>query len=223
MASQQAPPSLAGGLRAAAVAEPPTGAGQAGGTGEGGAPAFASGAGAPGQPESVASAPVPEEPSPPISGPLLGEAEPTALEVPSIGLRTDGLVPLGLMSDGSMEVPADYDRAGWYRHGPTPGELGPAVLAGHVDSAAEGPAVFFRLAELSPGAEVLVTRADGQTAVFAVERVEQYPKDEFPTQRVYGDIDHAGLRLITCGGAFDPATGHYRDNIVVYARLADVR
>ncbi|MDN5751557.1 MAG: class F sortase [Pseudonocardia sp.] len=125
--------------------------------------------------------------------------------------------------DGSLEVPRDYALAGWYRPGPTPGEAGPAVVVGHVDSAADGPAVFFRLGELRPGAEVLVERADGRTAVFAVDRAARYPKDEFPTREVYGPTDHAALRLITCGGDFDAASGHYRDNIVAFARLVDVR
>lgn len=98
-----------------------------------------------------------------------------------------------------------------------------AVLADHVDSRAGGPAVFFRLGELTVGDEVLIGRADGSTAVFAVERVARYPKDAFPTLEVYGDTDHAALRLITCGGAFDRATGHYVDNVVAFARLTDVR
>lgn len=146
-----------------------------------------------------------------------------SVAVPSIGATSPELVSLGLHPDGSLEVPQDFDLAGWYRHGPSPGELGPAVIAGHVDSAVDGPAVFFRLAELQRGAEILITRADGTVAVFLVERVEQYPKDDFPTVEVYGGTDHAALRLITCGGGFDSSTGHYRDNIVAYARLAAVR
>ncbi|MDK3255511.1 class F sortase [Blastococcus capsensis] len=161
--------------------------------------------------------------APAVVGPVLPEAEPVSVTVPSVGMVTPPLVSLGLNPDGSLEVPEDYDVAGWYRGGPTPGELGPAVIAGHVDSAAGGPAVFFRLAELQPGAEILVERADGTTAVFAVDRVARYPKDAFPTTEVYGDTDHAALRLITCGGSFDRASGSYRDNVVVYARLADVR
>jgi sortase (surface protein transpeptidase) len=117
-------------------------------------------------------------------------------------------------------VPApgpDYDRAGWYRYSPVPGALGPAVIAGHVDSAAVGPSVFFRLSSLRPGDTALVTRTDGSVAEFAVDGVRRYPKGQFPTELVYGDTDHAALRLITCGGAF--ANGHYFDNIVVRASL----
>ena len=179
---------------------------------------------APSPPSAVpGAAPGPVAPAPAVVGEVLGEAEPLSVTVPSVGLVTPPLQSLGLLADGSLEVPQDYDVAGWYRGGPTPGELGPAVVAGHVDSAAEGPAVFFRLAELRPGAEILVDRADGTTAVFAVDRVAQYPKDAFPTAEVYGDTDHAALRLITCGGSFDRASGSYRDNIVVFARLAAVR
>ncbi len=97
--------------------------------------------------------------------------------------------------------------------------MGPAILLGHVDSAAEGPSVFFRLGELKPGDAVLVERADGSTARFTVDEVKRYPKEKFPTDLVYGDIDHAGLRILTCGGAFDDSTGHYLDNIVVFASL----
>lgn len=172
-------------------------------------------------PSPVPSAAAPAQPV--VSGPVLPESRPVAVSVPSIGARSPQVVDLGLQSDRTMEVPADFDLAGWYVHGPTPGELGPAVLAGHVDSAEGGPAVFFRLGELQPGAEVLVERADGSTAVFAVDRVERYAKDDFPTLEVYGDTDHAALRLITCGGAFDDATGHYLDNVVAYAHLVDVR
>jgi hypothetical protein len=88
-----------------------------------------------------------------------------------------------------------------------------------VDSAAEGPSVFYRLGELQPGDRVSVTRADGSVADFIVDEVRRYPKDSFPTELVYGDIDHAGLRILTCGGAFDAAAGHYVDNIVVFATL----
>jgi sortase (surface protein transpeptidase) len=145
-----------------------------------------------------------------------------SVTIPSIGARSPELVPLGLQPAGSIEVPQDFDLAAWFRHGPTPGEPGPAVIVGHVDSAEDGPAVFFRLTELDPGAEVLVERADGRTAVFTVERVAQYRKDEFPTLEVYGNTDRAELRLITCGGTFDSSSGQYRGNVVAYARLVDV-
>jgi sortase (surface protein transpeptidase) len=151
----------------------------------------------------------------------MDRSQPVELRIPSIGVIST-LQHLGQAADGSLEVPAPgprYNDAAWYKHSPTPGELGPAVLLGHVDSAADGPSVFFRLGELEPGDRVSVERADGATAVFTVDRVRRYSKDDFPTSLVYGDIDHAGLRILTCGGAFDDSTGHYLDNIVVFASL----
>ena len=149
----------------------------------------------------------------------LSRSRPLTLSIPSLGLDRSPLVRLGKEPDGSLEVPSDYDRAGWFAPGPAPGQFGPAVLAGHVDSQ-DGPAVFHRLSELRPGAIVDVARADGRTARFAVDKVERYAKDRFPTVAVYGDTTHrAELRLITCGGRFDSGTGHYTDNVVVYAHL----
>ena len=156
-----------------------------------------------------------------VVGPILLASKPVTLVIPSIDVQSS-LLHLGLAADGSLEVPSvgpDYDRAAWYRYSPTPGSLGPAVLLGHVDSAAGGPSVFFRLGELRPGDRVSIARADGSVASFVVDEVHRYPKDRFPTELVYGDIDHAGLRIVTCGGAFDGSTGHYLDNIVVFASL----
>lgn len=141
--------------------------------------------------------------------------------MPAIGVDS-ALQPLGLTPDGVLEVPAAGFPAGWYMGAPTPGELGPAVLAGHVDWAGEH-AVFAELHRLRPGDEVLVTRQDGRVAVFRVSRVGQFAKDAFPTEDVYGNLDHSGLRLITCGGSFDRSVGSYRDNVVVHAALAGVR
>lgn len=147
----------------------------------------------------------------------MARSEPVRLEIPSIGVDSE-LMELGLRTDGSMEVPPAAFPAGWYAGAPTPGELGPAVIAGHIDWAS-APGVFAELSEVAVGDDVVVTRDDGTTAEFRVTFTEQYAKDEFPTAEVYGDLDHAGLRLITCGGSWDRATGHYRDNIVVFAEL----
>jgi sortase (surface protein transpeptidase) len=137
--------------------------------------------------------------------------------MPAIGVDT-GLIDLGLKPDGTMQVPADGSTAGWYTESPTPGERGPAVLAAHVDwKGAKG--VFYDLHRSRPGDRVQVERADGRTAAFTVSRVAQYLKDRFPTDEVYGDVDSAQLRLITCGGDFDHAARSYRSNIVVYAEL----
>jgi LPXTG-site transpeptidase (sortase) family protein len=112
--------------------------------------------------------------------------------------------------------PTDFAQAGWFAAGPVPGDVGPAVIAGHVDSRT-GPAVFFRLEELSPGDTVLVTRSDGRDVEFRVTEVARYPKDDFATEEVYGPTTGAELRLITCGGTFDPSRRSYEDNVVVYA------
>jgi sortase (surface protein transpeptidase) len=156
-----------------------------------------------------------------LIGPILERSKPVFLDIPSIDVHSV-VQYLGQAADGTLEAPAGdhYNEAAWYRYSPTPGSLGPAILLGHVDSAAEGPSVFFRLGELRPGDRVSITRADDSIAVFVVDTVQSYSKDDFPTEVVYRDIDHAGLRIITCGGAFDNSTGHYLDNIVVFASLA---
>ena len=119
-----------------------------------------------------------------------------------------------------MEVPGPSD-VGWFSRGPAPGALGPSVIAGHVTW--DGPAVFYRLRTMRRGDEVAVTREDGRTAVFTVSRVARYPQSQFPSRAVYGPIDHAGLRLITCGGKYDAARERYSDNVVVFAKLTAVR
>jgi sortase (surface protein transpeptidase) len=143
------------------------------------------------------------------------DSAPIGLAIPALAV-TSPVIALGLEDDGSMEVPPGAYPAGWYDQSPTPGELGPAVLAGHVDWGGE-PGVFHRIRDLVPGDEVTVTRQDGSVATFRVDHVDEYAKDEFPTDVVYGDLDHAGLRLITCGGEFDDDTGSYADNVVVFA------
>jgi sortase (surface protein transpeptidase) len=152
---------------------------------------------------------------------VLAASPPLRLQVPAIDVDS-AVQDLGLDDEGAMEVPDGGFPAGWYTGSPTPGSIGPAVLAGHVDWAG-APGVFAGLHRLQPGDEVQVTRADGTTAVFRVSRVERVAKDAFPTEAVYGDLDHAGLRLITCGGTFDRLAGHYRDNVVVYAELSGTR
>jgi hypothetical protein len=142
---------------------------------------------------------------------------PATLVVPTIGVHAR-LVRLGLNPDGTLEVPADYSVAGWYALGPRPGQTGAAVIAGHVDSRA-GPAVFYRLGELHPGSLVRVVWADGRDVRFTVYAIREFAKTAFPTELVYGRTRAPELRLLTCGGEFDSATGHYLDNVVVFARL----
>ncbi|MDT0303359.1 class F sortase [Streptomonospora wellingtoniae] len=129
------------------------------------------------------------------------------------------IVAVGLDADGTLDEPPleDTSTAGWYRLGAAPGERGPAVIVGHRDTAS-GPSVFFRLGELAPGDTVRIGRADGSTAVFRVQRTERVAKDRFPSAEVYGPVDHAALRLVTCAGPFDSAAAHYRRNLIVYAR-----
>ncbi len=145
------------------------------------------------------------------------QGQPSFVTIPSIR-TTSSLVSLGLEEDGTLEVPGDPLQAGWYERGPRPGDPGPAVIAGHLDSKV-GPGIFSRLLDMKPGDIVHVTRVDGKVLAFAVTRVDQYPKRAFPTRQVYGPTDAAELRVITCGGAFNKATGHYKDNIVVFAKL----
>jgi len=142
---------------------------------------------------------------------------PTRLRIPKIEIDTS-VVPVGLRPTGSLDLPDSFVEVGWYSGGPTPGELGPAVIVGHVDST-QGIAIFWRLRELAPGDTFQVDRADGTTATFKILEVEQFPQDAFPTENVYGNIRYAGIRLITCSGTFSTVTRHYDQNTVVYGTL----
>jgi sortase (surface protein transpeptidase) len=152
----------------------------------------------------------------PSTRPRRKPSPPVRVELPSIGVSSR-LVRLGLNADGTMEVPRDYDLAGWFTGGPMPGEDGPAVISGHVDSKS-GPAVFYRLRDLRRGDTVRVQRADGVWLAFEVTGTARYAKAAFPTDAVFGPVTGPVLRLITCGGAFDRSRGSYLDNVVVSAR-----
>lgn len=170
------------------------------------------------QPEAEPATDPPATMHPTVTDPAAMPASaPVRVQISSIGLDSE-LMDLGLQADGTLEVPPDGFPAGWYTGAPTPGELGPAIIAGHVDWGGQ-PGVFFHLGEASIGDEVAVTRQNGSTARFRITGIEQYDKDTFPTQKVYGDLDHAGLRLITCDGRFDPRLRSYEDNLVVFAEL----
>ncbi|MFI5497242.1 class F sortase [Actinoplanes sp. NPDC051859] len=151
------------------------------------------------------------------TGPLMDTSVPTRVSIPALKVSVP-VTGLGQQADGSMQVPGDAATVGWYTKAPTPGALGPAILAGHVDYQGQ-LGTFARLSKLKPADLITVRRRDGSTATFSVTAVKRHPKDKFPTDAVYGPINHAGLRLITCGGDFDNDTGHYEDNIVVYAIL----
>lgn len=142
---------------------------------------------------------------------------PTHLSISKIGVNAS-VVSLGLKANGTMYTPAVPEQAGWYKHSPTPGQLGPAVIVGHVDSP-KGPAVFWRLGEMQPGDIAEVARADGSTARFKVDAVKEFPQNNFPTQEVYGNTTYPALRLITCSGTFNSDTGRYSNNTVVFASL----
>ena len=158
--------------------------------------------------------PAATSPAAPTS-PTAAAAHPVSIDIPAINVHTT-LQQLGLDSTGVLEAPTNLTQAGWYTGSPVPGQNGPSVIAGHVDSF-QGPAVFFQLKLLKPGDAITVALSSGQQVVFTVMLVQQYPKDQFPTSDVYGARPDPELRLITCGGDF--ASGHYLDNVVVYAAL----
>ncbi len=142
-------------------------------------------------------------------------APPTHLSIPAVDVNTD-LINLATQDDGTLEVPKNFALAGWWDQGAAPGDPGPAVIVGHIDSY-RGPAVFYRLRQLTPGALVTVGRSDGSTALFAVDALREFSKEAFPTNLVYGATNTPTLRLITCGGSFDDKARSYLDNIVVFA------
>jgi len=149
--------------------------------------------------------------------PPLSASAPVRVTIPVLGV-TSSVIDLGLAGDGSMELPPGAYPVGWYDRSPTPGQIGPAVIVGHVDWGDDHGA-FYGLRAMRPGDLIMVDRADGTTATFRVGRVERHAKDDFPTGEVYGDVGWSALRLITCGGRFDKKTGDYEDNIIVFARL----
>jgi hypothetical protein len=151
-----------------------------------------------------------------VSAMTMERSLPRAIRIPSVEIEAQFEEPLGLQASGEIEVPEAFDTVAWYEHGPTPGELGPAVVLGHVDSY-EGPAVFYNIRKLREGDSIFVEREDGTTAEFRVIKLENYDQNDFPTEAVYGDIDHAGLRLITCTGVFDRGTARYTHNLVLFA------
>ena len=151
----------------------------------------------------------------------MAKSAPVRVQIPAVGIDSS-LVSLGLLPDGTMQTPRTGFPAGWYTGAPTPGQRGPAIIAGHVDWAGH-PGVFYNLRVLRPGDQVIVARADRTAAVFQVRRVAEFAKAAFPTGAVYGNLDHAGLRLITCGGSFDQRAQSYRDDIVAFADLVGAR
>ena len=159
-----------------------------------------------------------------VHGLSLSRSVPVSVAIPAIGVNSR-LLHLGVDADGVIAVPSldtEANEAAWFKDSATPGQVGASVIEGHLDSL-QGPAVFFRLGALRPGDFVDVTLADGVTAVFRVTGVREYRKTNFPAKTIYGATDYAALRLITCGGAFDYATGHYLSSTVVFAILTSSR
>jgi len=148
---------------------------------------------------------------------VAGRSAPVLLRIPAIGLAV-AVAGLGLNPDQTVQVPTDFQQAGWFRLGPAPGQLGSAVILGHVDSY-RGPAVFYRLRSLRPGDAVEVSSADGAVARFVVNTVVMYAKTQFPAQQVYGSHGYPALQLVTCGGEFDTHTRSYLSNVVVSTSL----
>lgn len=149
----------------------------------------------------------------------LARSVPVSIRIPAIGVSAQ-VMAVGQNPDGTVQVPPldAHNLTGWYQYGPTPGQRGASVILGHVDSLT-GISVFYYLKDLRAGDKIYVTLADGKTAPFAVDGVQKVAKDAFPTASVYGKASYPSLRVITCGGTFDHATGHYLYNIIVYAHL----
>jgi len=175
-----------------------------------------SGPGRPDAPRAESTRAEPAAPTESLAQPMAA-SEPASVRISSLDVEQD-TTELGLQDNGAMEIPQAPEPIGWYTPSPTPGERGPFVLAGHLTwNGTDG--VFRHLDQMSPGEQISVSREDGSTARFEVTAVETYATDEFPTVRVYGNTTGPELRLITCGGEFDPENNYYSDNVVVYAEL----
>lgn len=174
-----------------------------------------------GRSDPVAEVPAPTEPDPPageqqaVAAPVDSGAVPLRVRIPGIAVDAD-VIDLGVTSDGTLEVPEDFSQVGWYTGRATPGDVGPSVVVGHVDSW-EGPAVFYRLSDLEAGDIVEIDRSDGTVARFEVVSLAWAEKSDFPTERVYGATEEPTLRLVTCGGEFDPDAKSYLSNLIVFA------
>ena len=204
------------------AANPAAGADPAAGTdpaaaGPGANPATAPAPGAEGADPALPPPPAALEPVEAPAAATMPASTPTAIKIADLKISST-LGQVGLNKDGTVEVPTNYAQAAWYRYGPTPGALGPAVILGHVDSR-NGPAVFYNLTSMKPGQVIEVTRADNTTARFRVDAIKTFLKSEFPTEAVYGPIDYAGLRLITCGGIYDQKAKDYQSNVIAFATL----
>ncbi|HMS23581.1 MAG TPA: class F sortase [Candidatus Saccharibacteria bacterium] len=164
--------------------------------------------------------PVQSETKPVEQTNYLSKSKPVSLKIPAIGVSSE-VIALGKLPDNSMETPNNGTQVGWYKYSPSPGQIGPSVIAGHVDWI-DGPAVFWNLKNLKSGDQIKITRADKKVVEYEVEKIQQFNQDNFPTKAVYGNTDTATLRLITCSGNFDSTTYEYDKNIVVFARAVNI-
>jgi sortase (surface protein transpeptidase) len=147
----------------------------------------------------------------------LASSTPSRIVIPKLNIDTTFEI-LGLNADRTIQIPKEYTTVGWYKYGPTPGDMGPAVVLGHVDSY-KGAAIFYHLGQLAQGDRFTVTREDGSVAEFEVTKLERHPQSDFPTEEVYGPIDHSGIRLVTCSGTYDKGTLRYSHNLIVFGTL----
>ncbi|GAA3195440.1 class F sortase [Actinocorallia longicatena] len=152
-------------------------------------------------------------------GRSMGSSAPVRLRIPTAGVNAR-IGEIGENADGGIAVPAAAKarEAAWFRSSPTPGTRGSSIIVGHYDDD-KGGAVFYNAYKIKKNDKVMVDRADGTVATFAVDAMEQINKSMFPTRRVYGRVGYAGLRLITCGGKFNKDRRHFSDNVIVYAHL----
>jgi sortase (surface protein transpeptidase) len=178
-----------------------------------------------GPPSPAAAEYLPPEPAPgSVFARPIGGSVPVRIDIPDVEIHAV-LIKVGLQADGSVGVPPldQAQRAAWYDGSPSPGEAGPSIIDGHVDSRETRGfrGAFYNLGRIQPGEHIEITRSDHVVATFTVDSVQQAPKAKFPTSRVYGSVPYAALRLITCGGDFDYARGSYKDNTIVYAHMTD--
>jgi sortase (surface protein transpeptidase) len=155
-----------------------------------------------------------------VKFPAIARSRPIRITIGAIGVNTK-VGTLGLQPDHQIMVPTNTRVVGWYKDGPPPGQIGSAVILGHVDST-QGPGVFFALKSMKSGQRITLVLANGTVTTFAVTKVVQYSKSAFPDRLVYGSNGTRSLQLVTCGGTFDHATGHYESNIVVFSHLVNV-
>lgn len=155
-----------------------------------------------------------------IEGPVMPYSKPVLLKIPKLGINSN-LIHLGKNPDGTIAVPLgdNTNKPAWYKNSPAPGQVGPTIIEGHLVDENNNPSIFFELGNLRPGDKVEVPREDGKTAIFEITSVETFDKNSFPTKRVYGFKDHAAIRLITCGGAFNPQLDRYPKNIIAFGEL----